>query len=218
MTDDTALSPHLDHLPLFPLPGATLFPRMTMPLHIFEPRYRAMVQQARSGHIPIAIGMIEPGKKNHDTPAVYAIAGAGFIEKQQMLPDGRSLIELVGVSRVRILAEKETSLPYRVVRAERLEDAPCDPKAASRVLSTLKGVLFSLQTEQPEAASAFFKAMASQEEVGAIADAIAAVIQTDPLVQQQWLEQRDPVARLCAITELLGTFLAQTHLGTSPLN
>ena len=216
MTD--ALSPHLDHLPLFPLPGAALFPRMTMPLHIFEPRYRTMVQQARSDHLPIAIGMIEPGKKNHDTPAVYAIAGVGFIEKQQMLPDGRSLIELVGVSRVRILAEKETTLPYRVVRAQRLEDTPCDPKAASRAISTLKSVLFSLQTKQPEAAGAFAQAMASQKEVGAIADALAAVIQTDPLVQQEWLEQCDPIARLNAITEMLGAFLAQSHPGTSTLN
>lgn len=218
MSQPSRLDRHLDHLPLFPLPGAVLFPDMHLPLHIFEPRYRTMVQHARSDGLPIAIGMIQEGKQKLERPTVYAIAGAGFIDSLKELPDGRFLINLVGQARIRILGEKQSSLPYRVVSAERLTDQPPQRDGARRAMDTLQRVIYGMHKEHPQAAGALTSAMSEKEGPGPVADAIAAVIHTDPLVRQSWLEDLDPVHRLSSIIEGLETFLAQSHEPSGPLN
>ena len=105
-------------IPVFPLPGALLLPRGTMPLNIFEPRYIAMIDDAlRDGHR--LIGMIQPvpahsGKGNK--PSLYNIGCVGRITQLAESGDGRYLIELTGVSRFRIEEELDVKTPYRQCR------------------------------------------------------------------------------------------------------
>jgi Lon protease-like protein len=100
-------------VPLFPLPGAIMFPRSQLPLHIFEPRYREMVREAidGDGHI----GMIQPqqpDRDDHQAP-LYAVGCAGEIVGVEELEDGRFNIVLNGTNRFRIVAEVDLGTPYR---------------------------------------------------------------------------------------------------------
>ncbi len=93
-------------LPLFPLSGAVLLPRARLPLNIFEPRYLAMVEHAlANGRM---IGMVQPSihdQEESESPAVFAIGGAGRIISFNETDDERYLIVLGGISRFRISRE-----------------------------------------------------------------------------------------------------------------
>ena len=102
-------------VPLFPLPNIVLFPRAALPLHIFEPRYRRMTEDALRYDRLIAMALLKPGweERYHGNPEVHPIACAGVIEDEATLPDGRFNIRLRGLARVEILGfVRET--PYRM--------------------------------------------------------------------------------------------------------
>ena len=103
-------------IPIFPLPGALLFPRTQLPLHIFEPRYQAMVRDALDGDR--LIGMVQPRDQN-DPPALFETGCLGRIDTVEELEDGRYNIVLEGLTRFRIAREIEAETPYRQVEADR---------------------------------------------------------------------------------------------------
>jgi Lon protease-like protein len=97
-------------VPLFPLAGAILFPRAHLPLHIFEERYRAMVEDALAGAGRIA--MIQPADES-DAPALYQVGCLGELVGVEELDDGRYNIMLLGSHRFRLVAEADGGTPYR---------------------------------------------------------------------------------------------------------
>lgn len=110
-------------IPVFPLTGAILLPRATMPLNIFEPRYLAMVDNAIASSR--VIGIIQPQKAvtDEESPegsdvALKRIGCAGRITAFQELDDGRILISLSGVVRFRIAEEISTPEPYRICQVD----------------------------------------------------------------------------------------------------
>jgi uncharacterized protein len=99
-------------VPLFPLPGAILFPRSQLPLHIFEPRYREMVRDAVEG--AGRIGMIQPHRLDDDNQApLYAVGCIGELVGLEELEDGRFNIVLLGSNRFRLITETERDSAYR---------------------------------------------------------------------------------------------------------
>jgi Lon protease-like protein len=112
-------------IPLFPLPGVVLLPGTLLPLHIFEPRYRAMVGDALAGNRMIGMAMIRPdGDTDEACPAVHPIGGAGEIVESDELGDGRYNILLEGRFRYRILEEEVSPAPYRTARVEEIASIP----------------------------------------------------------------------------------------------
>src|SRR2546423_14397741 len=107
-----------DRLPLFPLPNIVLFPRMYVPLHIFEPRYRQMVTDAHTMGNCIGMALFKEGWQKHyyGNPALYGLGCVGRIVSQQNLPDGRSNIMLQGLCRYKILEEEWDRTSYRQAR------------------------------------------------------------------------------------------------------
>ena len=103
-------------VPVFPLAGALLFPRAQLPLHIFEPRYRAMVRDAMASDRLIA--MIQP-RDEEEPPALFEVGCLGRIGTCEELEDGRFNIVLEGLSRFRIAREAIVDTPYRQVDADR---------------------------------------------------------------------------------------------------
>ncbi|HEX8262608.1 MAG TPA: LON peptidase substrate-binding domain-containing protein [Allosphingosinicella sp.] len=103
-------------LPVFPLAGALLFPRAQLPLHIFEPRYRAMVRDALATNQ--LIGMIQP-RASGEPPPLFDIGCIGRIAAAEELDDGRFNIVLEGLRRFRVAREAEVDTLYRQVDAER---------------------------------------------------------------------------------------------------
>lgn len=115
------------HVPLFPLPGTVLLPGALLPLHLFEPRYRAMVVHALKGERLIAMALLRPGYEAdyEGNPAIEEHVCIGRILLEEPLEDGRWNILLVGLRRARVL-EEDRSRPFRVARVEVLEDAQLD--------------------------------------------------------------------------------------------
>ena len=103
-------------LSIFPLPGALLFPRAQLPLHIFEPRYRALVADASARDRRIA--MIQPKDAPGDAPALFVVGCVGRIDQVEALDDGRFNLILEGVQRFRLLRELEVATPFRQVEAD----------------------------------------------------------------------------------------------------
>lgn len=105
--------------PLFPLPNVFLFPGCVMPLHVFEPRYRQMVEDLLDGPGQLVIGTFDPdqGAEHAAAPLVRPVAGIGEICRHERLPDGRFLIWIFGLARVRI-REVTSQRMYRRVAVE----------------------------------------------------------------------------------------------------
>jgi Lon protease-like protein len=103
-------------LSIFPLPGALLFPRAHLPLHIFEPRYRALVSDAMARDR--RIGMVQPRDAEPLRPALFDIGCVGHIVDIEALEDGRFNLVLKGLTRFRIARELDVSTPFRQVEAE----------------------------------------------------------------------------------------------------
>jgi uncharacterized protein len=102
-------------LSIFPLTGAVLFPGMQLPLHIFEPRYRAMVADALIRDRQIA--MIQPQRPVDGAP-LYQVGCVGKIGEIQAMDDGRYNLILEGTSRFRLLRELDVATAYRQVEAD----------------------------------------------------------------------------------------------------
>ena len=104
-------------VPLFPLPGAILFPRSQLPLHIFEPRYREMVRDAIDGAGQIA--MIQPHRLDDDNQApLYDVGCVGELVGVEELDDGRFNIVLLGSNRFRLIRETEADAAYRCAEVD----------------------------------------------------------------------------------------------------
>jgi len=114
-------------LPLFPLPDVVFFPGTVLPLHVFETRYRAMVEDALAADRTIAVALLRPGWERHysGNPACFDVATAGTIEDLETTSDGRYYFKLTGVVRVR-LGEVLRDAPYRLMRAEEIPETPVD--------------------------------------------------------------------------------------------
>jgi Lon protease-like protein len=124
-------------IPIFPLPNVVLFPSALLPLHIFEPRYRAMVADALEGERLIGMVMLRPGWEPHYevTPDVYEVGCAGFITHAERLHDGRYNIMLRGMEKFRILSERRLRQgveQYRIARVEPIKEVKTGVTAASR--------------------------------------------------------------------------------------
>ena len=98
-------------IPVFPLSNFIIFPRTTVPLNIFEPRYIDMIDDAmKSNRI---IGMVQPKKSDQNIPVLYNIGCAGKITSFNETNDGRYLIVLNGISRFKIVEELKNDKLYR---------------------------------------------------------------------------------------------------------
>lgn len=111
---------------IFPLPGAVLYPGLQLPLHIFEPRYRALVGDALVRDR--LIGVIQPQRPVEGAP-LFAVGCLGRIDDVEAMEDGRYNIVLEGKSRFRVIRELEVTTPFRQVEGELLPEAP-EPLAA----------------------------------------------------------------------------------------
>lgn len=109
---------------LFPLPNLVLYPHVMQPLHVFEERYREMVEDALAGDKLIAMAMLEPGwEDEYDSrPPVSEYACLGKIVAHHRLDDGRYNLLVLGVQRVRIDHELDPLRSFRQASVELLDD------------------------------------------------------------------------------------------------
>lgn len=104
-------------LSIFPLGSALLLPRSYLPLHVFEPRYRALVSDALARDRRIAMIQPLPGQSD-EHPDLFDIGCVGRIDHVEALPDGRYNILLEGLTRFRLLCELDVTTPFRQIAAD----------------------------------------------------------------------------------------------------
>ncbi len=109
-------------VPLFPLSSVVFFPNTLLPLHIFEPRYREMVNNSLESEKIIGMALLKPGWEcdYYGNPEVYDVIGMGRIVSSETLDDGKLNIFLYGLKRAKII-EIVNDLPYRLARVSLLD-------------------------------------------------------------------------------------------------
>lgn len=189
----------VSRLSIFPLSGALLFPRMQLPLHIFEPRYRALVSDAMARDR--RIGMIQP-RGPGEPPPLFDVGCVGRIAHVEALDDGRYNIVLEGVVRFRILSELQVSTPFRQIEAELEDDTPADPLAIAQRAS--------LEDESRRFAEAQGYAVdwnaVSRLDDESLVNGIAQIAPFDAAAKQALLEARNLDERTELIIQLMHFF------------
>jgi ATP-dependent Lon protease len=109
---------------LFPLPNLVLFPGVIQPLHIFEPRYRALMRDALESDGLIGVATLKPGDQEGKVPPVFSTMCIGKIVTHAELPDGRFNLLLCGARRARIIREIPSSGPYRMADVQLIDADP----------------------------------------------------------------------------------------------
>lgn len=202
----------LQQLRIFPLPGVTLFPHGVLPLHVFEPRYRKLVQDCLAGGFPIAPWGIDaraPGSERG--PGLHPVATAGRIRSHRRLEDGRFDILVEGVERVRLVGERESAEPYRIIAAVRHPLAPCElPTVRTHVL-TLKSLAGTLALEHPRAARLLQVTLDRCEDPAELSDVLCGIAHDNPSLRQLLLETSRVEDRLDKVVETLSTLLLRSQ-------
>ena len=189
-------------IPIFPLPNVVLFPNVFLPLHIFEPRYRAMVSDALASDRIIGMVLLQPGFEAdyEGRPPVYPVGCAGVITHSEPLADGRFNIVLRGLEKFRMTGE-DASRPYRLAHVDALPEvdrADSDCATSSSIASGWKRC-----SRRPSSIAA-----PSRDSRPAIPDedlvnALAQYLALEPIERQALLECDGILSRCRALIELL---------------
>lgn len=194
-------------LKVFPLPSVVLLPGGLMPLHVFEPRYRAMLKDALESDGVFAMAQVIPGQEHllSGTPALDPMLCAGVVSVHEHLEDGRSNLVLTGVCRMRLESEWPQTKPYREVRAEPLPDAPFEgPEEAA-----LRAAVFEVMARVPNESGQRLAQVITGKRGGALADVIVSSVISDSERRFEVLNQLDVAARLTGVTNDLLELVAQ---------
>lgn len=198
-------------IPLFPLPDVVLFPRSSLPLHIFEPRYRKMVADALRGHKTIGMILLRPGWETdyYGRPPVFASGCAGRIETCQTLADGKYNLVLKGLSRFRVV-EEHGGEPYRLAT---VEPRPEEESEAADLDSARRRVLAAIGKAEDGPATMVLNADLPH---GVFVDALSQSLPLAPVERQSLLDCDSVAGRYTRLLEILDfRLIEQTYGGRS---
>jgi uncharacterized protein len=188
-------------IPIFPLDSVVLFPNVFLPLHIFEPRYRAMVSDALEGDRIIGMVLLRPGfEANYEgRPPVYSVGCAGVITHAERLGDGRFNIVLRGIEKFRITGE-DSSHDYRLAHVDPLpEISTPEQREELRKQRQRLEALLAAAVERSGSEPRFPPAVPDED----LVNALAQYLELDPIERQALLERDGTLPRCRALIELL---------------
>ena len=186
-------------IPIFPLQDVMLFPNLPRPLHIFEPRYRAMVADALKGDRIIGMVLLRPGYEAdyEGRPPVYPIGCAGVITDVEHLPDGRYAILLRGLVKFRVISEDQ-SRAYRLARVEAMPEMPAD-KDGTALRKQRARLEILLAASSPPGSEPPPPELSDED----LVNGLAQYLPIDPIDRQDLLEQGGVLSRSQALIDLL---------------
>jgi Lon protease-like protein len=183
------------------------------PLHIFEPRYRRLLEDALAGDRLITMALLAPGwEKDYDgRPAVHPIACLGRITTYHQLEDGTYNLLLLGVQRVRVLRELVPTKPYREAVVELCNDIcpASETPAQGLVRCKLREAFLRALPMLPEAREQMDQLLASDVPLGVLTDVIGFMLDIDVVKKEALLAERNVYHR----AELLVEHLSATANG-----
>ncbi len=169
---------------IFALPNLVMFPHVMQALHIYETRYRAMLEEALEGDRLIALAVLAPGwEKNYEgRPTLRSTACLCRVATHQRTPEGTYNVLLLGVRRLRLVRELPPKKLFRVVESELLDDEmPADesPEAALELQQQLLAAFKRAMPKIPDAYEQLDQLLGSQITLGMLADIVAYTIDLD---------------------------------------
>ncbi|MCC5875728.1 MAG: LON peptidase substrate-binding domain-containing protein, partial [Candidatus Sumerlaeia bacterium] len=197
--------------PLFPLPNVVLFPRTHLSLHIFEPRYLAMMEEVMAGARRMALCQLRPGwEKDYEAaPPLFRVAGSGRVLLAEHNSDGTWDILLEGIERV-ALREEIRSEPFRVALVEPIaEGIPIDELEETReaMLSVAK-LAEALGRQIPMLRRQLTNLVNTHQHPGVVCDVVAACLVADGYARQSLLAERNILRRLRLLSIQLDSLVA----------
>jgi ATP-dependent Lon protease len=194
----------VSELPIFPL-ALVLFPGVPLPLHIFEPRYRQMLNDVRAGNSLFGVSYYDALSSEQDIPAAGHVGCVAEVTESQTMPDGRSNILTVGIIRYRLEEYIERNDPYLLARVSYFEDEEEDATSLSEsardVAETFTRIARAVRTINDERANL---PDISDTEPQRLSFLVAAAMEVDTDVKQDLLELRSTSARLQRLRDMLG--------------
>jgi uncharacterized protein len=188
---------------LFPLPNLVMFPHVMQPLHIFEPRYRDLLEDALADDKLIAMAVLTPGwEKDYDgCPPLYPMACLGRVTSHFRLADGTYNVLLLGLQRVRLVREIKPWKSFRAAQAELCEDqySDCSLSRQNILRRKLHDALVQMLPMMPEAKEQLDQLLDQDVPLGVLTDVIAYMLGIDLARKQALLNEVDVYRR----TELL---------------
>jgi ATP-dependent Lon protease len=190
-------------LPIFPL-AVVLFPGVPLPLHIFEPRYRQMLNDVRVNNNLFGVSYFDASTSLQEVPPGGHIGCVAEVSETQTLPDGRSNILTVGVIRYRIEEYLERGDPYLVARVSFFEDEEENDEllreSSREVAETFTRIARAVRTINDERARL---PDISDTEPQRLSFLVAAAMEVDTDLKQELLEMRSTSARLRRLRDML---------------
>ena len=183
-----------------------LFPGMSVPLHIFEPRYKAMIADALKGNRIIGMVLLRPGyEKDYErSPSVFQVGCAGVINEVEELPNGEYNIVLGALTKYRITRE-EASKPYRIAHVTPIADTIAD--ADTTALHTRRQRLEALVQESGGRTG--LRGVPDGISDDRLVNGISQLAHIDELDRERLLEQPTPLARAEALIAILEKMIAE---------
>ena len=178
-----------DQVPVMPLPGALLFPHALLPLHIFEPRYQAMLEHALREHRMFSVALIQPQRSQwSSTDDFFHVAGLGLIRACVGRGDGTSNLILQGLRRVRFTGF-EQSVPFPIAQIEPLESESTTSVETDALGAKVIELYSKLQSAGRQLPEKVDKYLADMSDMEMLADLMAATFVNDPFRRQELLEE-----------------------------
>ncbi len=191
---------------IFPLPNLVMFPHVMQALHVFEPRYRAMVEEAVEDDRLIALGVLAPGwEQNYEgRPPLRSTACLCRIATHQRTKQGTYNVLLEGVRRLRLVNELPPKKLFREVEAEILDDVePPDasPTAAADIQQELLAAFKRALPQIPDAFSQIDQLLGTQISLGMLADIVSYTVELDLETKVRLLAECDVFRRARLLLE-----------------
>ena len=201
-----AQTPLPESIPIFPLEDVMLFPGMSVPLHIFEPRYKAMIADALKGNRIIVMVLLRPGyEKDYErSPSVFQVGCAGVINEVEELPNGEYNIVLGALGKYRITRE-EASRPYRIAHVTAIADEVADGDQSA--LHARRQRLEALIRESGGRTG--LRGVPDNITDDRLVNGISQLAHIDELDRERLLEQPTPLARADALIAILEKMIAE---------
>jgi Lon protease-like protein len=183
-------------LPVMPLPGAVLFPHALLPLYIFEPRYRKMLEQALRQNRMFCVTLIKPSCPDWHAPEdFFHLAAAGLIRACVERRDGTSNLILQGLQRVRFTSFDQEQ-PFPIANVDPVEsDNPTtvETEALGAKVIELYG---SLKHDRRQLPAKLDRYLSELRDLEMLADLMGSTFVKDPLRRQRLLEEHSLNQRL----------------------
>lgn len=194
---------------VFPLPNLVMFPHVMQAMHIFEPRYRALFEEAIEDDRLITLGMLTPGWESdyEGRPPLQSTACLCRIASHQRTPEGTFNVLLLGVRRLKLGNERPPEKPFRVFEAEILDDQLPSHFAAEEGNTAQRQLLSAFKRAMPKIPDSYDQLdqlLGNQITLGMLTDIVAYTVELPVSVKMALLAEQDVFRRTQTLLQALG--------------